>query len=94
MLKNPQNLSGWIGSGTQLTDLFLQVNINGDVALLKAIMKLLLDEEKKKPGTVFDHDFINQSTHGASSCRSQTNRSHSRRTTGRPHSTSTALYIA
>lgn len=62
--KNPQNLSGWIGSGTQLTDLFLQVNINGDVALLKAIMKLLLDEEKKKPGTVFDHDFINQSTHG------------------------------
>jgi len=62
--KNPQNVSGWIGSGTQLTDLFLQVNINGDVALLKAIMKLLLDEEEKKPGTVFDHDFINQNTHG------------------------------
>ena len=62
--KNPQNLSGWIGSGTQLTDLFLQVNINGDVALLKAIMKLLLEEEEKKPGTVFDHDFINQKTDG------------------------------
>lgn len=62
--KNPQNVSGWIGSGTQLTDLFLQVNINGDVALLKAIMKLLLEEEEKKPGTVFDHDFINQNTHG------------------------------
>ena len=49
--KNPQNVGGWIGSGTQLTDLFLQVKINGDVALLKAMIKLLADEEAKSPGT-------------------------------------------
>ncbi|MEM6967390.1 MAG: FdhF/YdeP family oxidoreductase [Bacteroidota bacterium] len=62
--KNPQKLSGWIGSGTQLTDLFLQVQINGDIALLKAILKLMLDAEAKNPGSVFDHDFIQQHTHG------------------------------
>ncbi len=62
--KNPQNLSGWIGSGTELTDLFLQVKINGDVALIKAIMKLLLEEEEKNPNTIFDHAFIEKHTHG------------------------------
>ncbi len=62
--KNPQNVGGWIGSGTQLTDLFLQVKINGDVALIKAIMKILLDKEEEKPGTVFDKEFIQQHTHG------------------------------
>ena len=62
--KNPQNVGGWIGSGTQLTDLFLPVKINGDVALLKAIMKILADEEEKNPRTVFDHDFIQQHTDG------------------------------
>jgi molybdopterin-dependent oxidoreductase alpha subunit len=42
----------------------LQVKINGDVALLKIIMKLLLEREHKKPGSVFDHDFINEKTSG------------------------------
>ena len=62
--KNPQKISGWIGNGTSLSDLFLQVKINGDVALLKAIMKLLLEKEEEKPGTVFDHNFIQQHTSG------------------------------
>lgn len=61
---DPQNPLKWIGKGQKLTDLFLQVKINGDVALLKIIMKLLLEKEKAQPNTVFDHDFIKEKTHG------------------------------
>lgn len=61
---DPQNPLKWIGKGQKLTDLFLQVKINGDVALLKIIMKLLLEKEKAHPNTVFDHEFIKEKTHG------------------------------
>lgn len=61
---NPQNPLKLLTGGTPLTDLFLQVNINGDVALLKALMKMLLEEERKSPSTVFDLDFIQQYTQG------------------------------
>jgi molybdopterin-dependent oxidoreductase alpha subunit len=60
--KDPQNPLKWIGKGQKITDLFLQVKINGDVALLKIIMKLLLEKEQKNPGSVFDHDFIKEKT--------------------------------
>ncbi|MEM9918988.1 MAG: FdhF/YdeP family oxidoreductase [Bacteroidota bacterium] len=62
--KNPQEFQGWVGSGTSLTDLFLQVRINEDMALLKAIMRSLLDRERAQPHSVFDHDFIREKTHG------------------------------
>jgi molybdopterin-dependent oxidoreductase alpha subunit len=62
--KNPQELKGWIGKGTALTDLFLQVKINGDMALLQAINMLLSGEEKKNPGKVFDPEFIKNKTEG------------------------------
>jgi molybdopterin-dependent oxidoreductase alpha subunit len=62
--KDPQKPWTWLGKGTQLTDLFLQVKINGDVALLKAILCLLYDKEKGNPGTIFDHDFIEKNTNG------------------------------
>jgi molybdopterin-dependent oxidoreductase alpha subunit len=61
---DPQSVKGVLGIKARLTDIFLQVKINGDMALLKAIEKLLLEEEKKAPGTVFDHDFIAKSTAG------------------------------
>lgn len=61
---NPQEIKGWLGQSTRLTDLFLPVKINGDVALLKAIMRLLLDAEEEKPGSVFDHDFVKSHTQG------------------------------
>jgi len=60
--QNPQKLSGWLGSGTTLTDLFLPVKINGDVALLKAIMLLLLVEEENAPGSAIDNTFIQEKT--------------------------------
>ena len=66
-LKNfidPQNPLKWLGKGNDLSDLFLQVKINGDVALLKAILILLHKKEKLHPGTVFDADFIQKQTLG------------------------------
>ena len=61
---DPQNPLSIMKGGTQLTDHFLQVKINGDVALLKAIMILMLEAEDKNPGTVFDLEFIAQLTNG------------------------------
>ncbi|WP_353717973.1 FdhF/YdeP family oxidoreductase [Dyadobacter sp. 676] len=62
---NPQTVAGVLGYKPALTDIFLQVKINGDMALLKAIMRILLEEEEKNPGTVFDRHFIEQHTTGA-----------------------------
>ncbi|HEX6190601.1 MAG TPA: FdhF/YdeP family oxidoreductase [Pyrinomonadaceae bacterium] len=62
--KHPQEVWTWLGSGTKLADLFLQVRINGDVALLKGIMKEVIAAEERRPGEVLDHDFIKQYTTG------------------------------
>ena len=62
--KDPQNPLKWVGSGQDLTDLFLQVKINGDVALLKIILKLMLKQEEDVPYSVFDYDFIKSKTYG------------------------------
>lgn len=62
--KDPQNPLKWFGSGQDLTDLFLQVKINGDVALLKIILKLMKKQEDLKPNSVFNHQFIKEKTLG------------------------------
>ncbi len=62
--KDPQNPLKWIGSGQQLTDLFLQIKINGDVALLKIILKLMKEKEDAEPNSVFNHQFIKEKTAG------------------------------
>jgi molybdopterin-dependent oxidoreductase alpha subunit len=67
--KNPQTARGLAGGGTQLTDLFLQIRLGGDQALFRAVNRLLLEAEdaaarKGKPGTVLDHAFIGEHTHG------------------------------
>ncbi|HKH60679.1 MAG TPA: FdhF/YdeP family oxidoreductase, partial [Flavitalea sp.] len=61
---NPQTLKGVLGINTPITDIFLQVKINGDMALLQAIEALLLQEEDKNSGSVFDLDFIKKNTEG------------------------------
>jgi molybdopterin-dependent oxidoreductase alpha subunit len=61
---NPQRPRKMMKGGTKLADLYLQVKINGDVALLKLIMGLLLHEEKQQLGDVFDMDFITEKTVG------------------------------
>jgi molybdopterin-dependent oxidoreductase alpha subunit len=62
--RNPQTAKGVLGFSTQLADLYLQVKINGDMALFKAIEKLLYEAELKTPGRVFDHHFIQNKTSG------------------------------
>ena len=62
--KHPQEVWTWLGDGTKLADLFLQVRINGDVALLKGIMKEVLEAEEHQPRQVLDHGFINAHTTG------------------------------
>ena len=60
---NPQAVSGILGQGTDLADLYLQVKINEDVALLKILLLRLLEEAEKSP-EIIDQDFIAQKTEG------------------------------
>lgn len=61
---NPQKPLGLLGKSTPLADLFLPVKINGDVAVIKGIMKELLEQEDQNPGEAFDWDFIKDKTSG------------------------------
>jgi molybdopterin-dependent oxidoreductase alpha subunit len=61
---HPQKPADLLAGPTQLTDIWLQVKINQDVALLKAINKLLIERERLKPGTVLDREFIDKYTSG------------------------------
>ena len=61
--KNPQHLSGIIGNGSALSDLLLQVNINGDMALISAIIKIVFEIAESK-SQVIDHKFIDDATQG------------------------------
>ncbi|HYR58644.1 MAG TPA: FdhF/YdeP family oxidoreductase, partial [Chthoniobacteraceae bacterium] len=69
--KNPQDLkslarapAAMLGSGAKLSDLWLQVRINGDVAVMKGIMKEMLADEDARPGSAFDLEFIREHTAG------------------------------
>ncbi|RYF74657.1 MAG: FdhF/YdeP family oxidoreductase [Cytophagaceae bacterium] len=62
--KYPQSPRDMLLGGVKLADVFLQVRINSDLALLKAMGKLLLAEEKRAPGKVLDQAFIDQYTSG------------------------------
>ena len=62
--KNPQDfmnplraLGALMGDGTQITDVFLQVRVDGDMALLRGIMKHLFEAEDLNPGQVVDRAF-------------------------------------
>ena len=52
-----------LGPGDPLADLHLPVRINGDIALFKGLMKVLLAEDAVS-GDVIDHDFIRDCTDG------------------------------
>ncbi|RAV98566.1 FdhF/YdeP family oxidoreductase [Pseudochryseolinea flava] len=62
--KHPQHVMDFVGKASPITDLWLQVRINEDVSLLKAMLKLLWHEEQRHVGTVFDHAFIKANTTG------------------------------
>ena len=61
--KNPQEPIAMLGVGTPIASLFLRVRINGDVALLKGIMKEMIEEDDRT-GKVLDREFIDHHTEG------------------------------
>ncbi|YCH05822.1 FdhF/YdeP family oxidoreductase [Arthrobacter sp. alpha11c] len=62
--KDPQSLNGVIGGGTTIADEFLKIKVGGDLALFQALGHLLLEEEKRNPGTIVDQSFIGKQTEG------------------------------
>ncbi|MFN5560661.1 MAG: molybdopterin-dependent oxidoreductase, partial [Opitutaceae bacterium] len=69
--KNPQDfmnplkaLPTLLGEGVRLADVWLQPRIAGDLALFKGLMKAMLALEDAAPGTVLDHAFLRDHTHG------------------------------
>jgi molybdopterin-dependent oxidoreductase alpha subunit len=69
--RNPQDfknpavaVAGAFRGPTRLSDLWLPVKINGDLALFKGIMKEMLAAEDREPGRIFDHAFIDKYTAG------------------------------
>lgn len=61
--KNPQTIKGISGIGTEISDLYLQIQINEDVALLKAVLIKLFEKAILQPD-IIDQDFIQQKTAG------------------------------
>ncbi len=61
---DPKNPVAMLKGGTALADLNIQVRINGDVGMLKAVMIKLLEKEKQHPGKVFDNAFIHDKCEG------------------------------
>ena len=62
--KHPQKIGDMLGSGVALTDHYLQVRINGDLAVLKALIKGVLEAEEARPGEILDESFIQERTEG------------------------------
>ncbi|KAA2266162.1 FdhF/YdeP family oxidoreductase [Solihabitans fulvus] len=62
--KNPQNVRGVVGNGTQLADEFCQIRLGGDLAFFQALGHQLLAAEDAAPGTVVDREFVDTHSHG------------------------------
>jgi molybdopterin-dependent oxidoreductase alpha subunit len=62
--KNPQSPIDMLSTGTAIACLFLPVRINGDVAVLKGIMKEMVALDERSGGKVFDHAFLREKTFG------------------------------
>ncbi len=54
-----------LNKGVALTDIWLPVRINGDLAMFKGILKEMLTVEDQAPGSAFDLDFLREYTVGA-----------------------------
>ncbi|MBF4601241.1 FdhF/YdeP family oxidoreductase [Frigoribacterium sp. VKM Ac-1396] len=67
--KNPQLPRGVAGRGTEIADQFLQIRLGGDMALLQAVAKRVLEAEDAAPGTVLDHEFLAEHTVGLEAFR-------------------------
>jgi molybdopterin-dependent oxidoreductase alpha subunit len=61
--KNPQAVRGIVGKGTKLADRFLQIRVNGDLALFAGVNRVLVDKD------ALDHEFIDQYCDGFDEAR-------------------------
>lgn len=61
---HPQKVSGLLGKATPLVSLHLPVRLNGDLPFLKGLLKVILETEEHRPGTVVDRAFIETHTTG------------------------------
>lgn len=61
--RNPQYARGLVGRGTELTDLFAQIRVGGDLALFSAVNRLLLEADRRGE-QVLDRAFVDEFTHG------------------------------
>lgn len=64
--KDPQSVKDMtLGTSTKIANHWLQVRVNGDVPLLKGIMRALLDMQEAQPkAKIIDTAFIEKHTHG------------------------------
>jgi len=65
---HPQRPLGALGIGQRVSTHYVQLKINGDVALLKGVMKEILALERER-GNVIDHSFIEEHTQGFADLR-------------------------
>ena len=61
---HPQKVLGMLGHGTAISSQYVQVRINGDVALLKGLMKIMVEEDRRRGGGVLDRAFLEAHTEG------------------------------
>jgi molybdopterin-dependent oxidoreductase alpha subunit len=62
--KDPQTVRGVAGRGVPIADEFVQIRLGGDMALFRGLARLLLEADRRAPGSVIDHDFIATHCHG------------------------------
>ncbi|MHA3683903.1 FdhF/YdeP family oxidoreductase [Leucobacter sp. HY1910] len=62
--KDPQKVRGYVGKPIEIADQFMKIRLGGDMALLQAISKRVLEAEERNPGTVLDRDFIERHCDG------------------------------
>ena len=62
--KDPQTVRGVAGQGVPIADEFVQIRLGGDMALFRALARLLLEADDRAPGTVLDREFIDAHCHG------------------------------
>ncbi len=61
---HPQEIAGMMGAATPLSSTYLRVKVNGDQALFQGLSKALLELERKRPGEIVDHEFVENHTQG------------------------------
>jgi len=66
---HPQKPLSLLRGGEAISDLYLQVRVGGDIALLKGIMREVLAADEREPGGVIDWDFVRRHTEGFDSLK-------------------------